>query len=195
MWFSNRRSALTLFCHTDITWSSLKIINRSGLLNLLQRTARNIAQHKTINLIFFMRFFCIVRFSSMNLVDDKSSDKVRMLHPPGVSIVPREGKEPGYNREVGVEARGPRLGHPKVREGGGQGLLNLRDWAGPQGSGLGKECRTCVFQRSPAVASLLSAQRNQQWGCGAPAAQAAASGAAGRSPAGSRRPQQQAAAT
>lgn len=39
---------------------------------------------------------------------------------------------------------------------------------------MGKEGRTCIFQRSPAAASLLYAQRNPQWRCGVPAAQPAA---------------------
>lgn len=50
------------------------------MLNLQPRTAifSYMAQHKTVNLIFFMKLFWLARFSSMVFVDDKSSDDFRM---------------------------------------------------------------------------------------------------------------------
>lgn len=64
--------------------------------------------------------------------------------------------------------------NPKAREDHAFLTFSSKLVPGRWASGLGKEGRTCIFQRSPAAASLLYAQCNPPWRCGVPAAQSAA---------------------
>lgn len=78
------------------------------------------AQHKTVNLIFFMRFLWIVWFSSMNLVVGKSFYNVKMMHP---RVLPKclgsrgRGRSLAISGKLELRGRGLRLGHPRVGEG------------------------------------------------------------------------------